>query len=333
MAISFGKSPEPHRTGVGLCVVGNLTIDVILRGVTAMPEWGQEAVCHDRTESVAGQAGTVAFAASAMGIVTDVVSAVGDDASGARILDELSGSGVNVDAVAVAPGGTTPMTVALVRRDGERAFVSDLGILPGIDVVASATKWVAARPAGVVALVGTSNLPNLDREAAVELFRVARREGALTVFDPGWDPHGWPKETIAHVNTILTETDLFLPNLDEARALTGKEKIAHVLETFTSLCTGLTVLKAGESGSYVVDGGQVLNVQAVATSVDNTVGAGDVYDSAVITGFLNGLDLVASMALGSAAASLYVGRRADRFPKYGRLVKLAQAVVIDVISN
>ena len=55
MAKSFGKSLEPGRTTPTLCVVGDLTIDVIFRGVTAMPEWGQDVLCQDRTESVAGQ--------------------------------------------------------------------------------------------------------------------------------------------------------------------------------------------------------------------------------------------------------------------------------------
>ena len=89
MALSFGKTPEPDRTTAGLCVVGNLTIDVILRGITTMPEWGQEVLCRDRTESVAGQAGAMAFAASALGVTTNIVTSVevsaGDSADCPRL--------------------------------------------------------------------------------------------------------------------------------------------------------------------------------------------------------------------------------------------------------
>jgi ribokinase len=330
MMISFGKSPKSNGTVEGLCVVGNLTIDVILRGVTEMPQWGQEVLCGDRTESVAGQAGALAFAASAMGISTDVVSAVGNDAAGMRIRDELMASGINVEAVALALEGSTQMTVALVRPDGERAFVSDLGKFPGVDVVAAATKWLTARPAGVVALVGTSNLPRIEPEKAVELFRVARQAGALTVFDPGWDPFGWPKETVSLIRAILSETDLFLPNLDEATVLTGKNELAPMFEALTDLCPGVSVVKAGASGSYIADKEQIVNVHAIATSVDNAVGAGDVFDGGLVAGYLNGMDILGSAALASAAASIYVGRRVNRFPDYGECTSLANVVEVSV---
>lgn len=331
MTISFGKSPEPHRGRTGLCVIGNLTIDVILRGITEMPEWGQEVLSLDRTETVAGQAGAMAFAASAMGVATEVISAVGDDAAGTRIRHELSASGVGVDAIAVA--GVTPMTIALVRPDGERAFVSDLGSLPEIDIDTIATQWGGAHLASVVALVGTSNLRSLDEGAVVALFRSARTKGALTVFDPGWDPHGWSDQTVQFVRAILAETDLFLPNRDEAEALTGEHELKAVFDAFAKLCPGTTVVKGGSSGSYVADGEQILNVSTIATSVDNAVGAGDVFDSGVVAGYLNGRDLLSSVALASAAASIYVGRRDERFPKYSECEELAIEVEMAVVGH
>lgn len=333
MAISFNKRPELSQTAAGLCVVGNLTIDVILRGVATLPEWGQETLSRDRTESIAGQAVNVALAASAMGIATDVVGAVGDDATGARILAELSTSGVGVTDVSMVAGGTTAMTVALVRPDGERAFVSDLGSFPGFDVAGASSKRLAARPTSVVALVGTSNIQDIDEEAIVELLRVARVAGALTVFDPGWDPLGWPQETVTLIRAILAETDVFLPNLDEARMLTRKNNLQPMFDSFDELCAGTTVVKAGASGSYVVDEGQIVNVHSLATRVDNAVGAGDVFDGGVIAGYLNGDDLLASLKLASAAASLYVARRENRFPNRQESADLASHVEVAVLSR
>jgi len=333
MALTFGKTPERNRTAARLCVAGNLTIDVILRGIATMPEWGQDVLCRDRTESVAGQAGAMAFAASALGVTTNIVGAVGDDAAGARIRHELSTSGVGVDALALVHGGSTAMTVALVRPDGERAFVSDLGSLPDFDVAAAAAEWLAVNPASVVALVGTSNLRSMDHNAVVELFRVARREGALTVFDPGWDPLGWPKETVTFVRGVLAETDIFLPNRDEAEALTRERELGRVLGVFSDLCAGVTVMKAGSEGSYVLDGERIAKVLAITTSVDNAVGAGDVFDSGLIAGYLNGRDILASVTLASAAASIYVGRRDDRFPNFAECAELAEDVEIVAVSS
>src|ERR1019366_5607764 len=70
---------------VRLCVVGNLLIDVILRGVAAMPGWGEEVVCSSRLEVVAGQGPNLALAASRLGVSTGLIGNVGKDAAGSRI--------------------------------------------------------------------------------------------------------------------------------------------------------------------------------------------------------------------------------------------------------
>jgi sugar/nucleoside kinase (ribokinase family) len=129
------------------------------------------------------------------------------------------------------------------------------------------------------------------------------------------------------------EADLFLPNRDEAEALTGEHELALVFDAFSKLCPGTTVVKGGASGSYVADAEQILNVRAVPTSVDNAVGAGDVFDGGVIAGYLNGNDLLASLRIASAAASIYVGRREHRFPEYRECQALAGVVEVSAVNR
>ena len=326
MATQFGKASLCRRGDVDLCIVGNLTIDVIFRGIKQMPQWGQEVLCDNRTEAVAGQAGGMAFASAKLGVRTEIVADVGEDAAGERIRRELGAAAVGVEAVTTVVGGTTPTTMALVRPDGERAFLSDLGRLRPIEAESMAQRWPRQFMACVIALVGTSNLPDLDLRNAAELLRQVRRAGAMTVFDPGWDPNNWSGPTIEGIRAVLAETDLFLPNLDEARALTGESDLRSVLSALSCLCPGVVVVKGGETGSYVADDDKIVAVESLPTKVDNAVGAGDVYDAGVIAGFLRGDDLVSSMSLATAAASIYVGRRTDRFPSYEEGAALAQRV-------
>ena len=326
MAVHFGKAPPRHRGDVDLCIVGNLTIDVIFRGITQMPEWGQEVLCDVRTEAVAGQAGGMAFACAKLGVRTEVVADVGEDTAGERIRRELGAAGVGIGGVTTVPGGTTPTTVALVRPDGERAFLSDLGRLRPIDAGMMLQRWPRELTSSVVALVGTFNLPELDLHSAAELFAQVRRSGALTVFDPGWDPSDWSRDTVEGVRSVLAETDLFLPNLDEARALADRLDVGSVLSAISDVCPGVVVVKGGDAGSYLAVDDQVVVVQSLPTKVDNAVGAGDVYDAGVIAGFLRGDDVLSSMSLATAAASLYVARRTDRFPTYEESAHLAERV-------
>ena len=331
MAVPFARAPLGPSATLDLCVVGNLTIDVILRGVAELPQWGREVLCAGRTDTVAGQAGAMAFAAVALGIGSAVVADVGDDDAGNRIRRELSAAGVDVEAVTTVPGGATPMTVALVRPDGERTFVTDLGRLHEGGAGSWAPQWPSASSAKVVALVGTNNLAGLDMNNAARHFAEARRAGSLTLFDAGWDPSGWTPAVVRGIEAVLAETDLFLPNLDEARALVGESSVESVLRTLAARCPGVVVLKDGKEGSYVIDGERIRAVEALPAEVDNAVGAGDVYDAALIAGFLQGSDILHAMALATAAASLYVARRTDRFPTYLQCVELAGGVTTKVM--
>ena len=181
------------------------------------------------------------------------------------------------------------------------------------------------RSFGVVALVGTSNIRNIHREGirSVELFRVARQRGSLTLFDPGWDPLGWSDQTVTLVRAILAETDLFLPTLTKPRRSPEREN-SHRCSMCSTALSGTTVIKSGASGSYFADEGLIVNVPAIPTTVDNAVGAGDVFNSGVIADIPNGSDFMASLGLASAAASIYVGRRDHRFPEYGECVELSK---------
>jgi sugar/nucleoside kinase (ribokinase family) len=333
VTLNFSRTPSRSGSGVDLCIIGNLTIDVIMRGIDELPGWGHEALSSARTESVAGQAGGLAFAGVALGILTDVVADVGEDDAGARIRRELAAAGVGVEAISVVLGGITPLTVAVVRTDGERAFISDLGRLRIVDIESTARQQPQIFDASVVALVGTSNLTGIDLNTAARVLARARRAGALTVFDPGWDADGWTEKSVHDIRAVLVETDVFLPNLDEARALTGRSELSEVFGSFSSSFSGVVIVKDGERGSYAVfDGGAIL-AEAIPTQVDNAVGAGDVFDAGVIAGYLRGRDVVASMALGTAAASLYVARRQDRFPSFGEVDALAQRVNTSMVEE
>lgn len=324
------RSTEPVHGGetAQLCVAGNLTIDLILRGVPALPAWGQEVAGTDRVEAVAGQAGYLAFAAARLGLDASVISTVGDDAAGERIRNELHAASVRTNAVETVSGGATPLTVAAVRPDGERAFLSDFGCLDRFSTSLLARHWKQAQAAAAVALVGVFNLPALDLTGAAGLLAQARQAGALTVLDTGWDPGGWGPDALKGVHALLAQTDVFLPNLDEATAVTGESGVPAVLRALAGLCPGTVVVKGGAEGSWALHGGRLLHVAAIPTAADNAVGAGDVYNAGFVAGYLPQRDLVAGMALGTGAASLYVSRRQDRFPTRDEAALAAAKVTV-----
>jgi ribokinase len=160
------------RTSV--IVIGNLNDDLMLQGVPGLPEWGRELLVEGHMVVTAGQAGYLSMALGALGRRVCCISAVGDDDRGTAIVADLDRAGVDASQVWRVRGARTGLTVALVRPDGERAFVSDLGASGAVaaDMVADA---VAALPApAMVAVVGVFNTPSLSVGDAAEVLRRAR---------------------------------------------------------------------------------------------------------------------------------------------------------------
>ena len=177
--------------GLDLCVVGNLVIDLIIKGVPSLPSWGHEVLGTGRSEDVGGQGANLARAAARLGLATRIIAVVGDDGSGRRIRDTLQAEGVATDTLE-AVHGDTALTVAAVRPDGERGFLTDLGCSAELRPEVLARYWPLVRDARAVAFVGTSNLPGLDAPSVASALAEVRGAGALSVFDPGWSPDYGP---------------------------------------------------------------------------------------------------------------------------------------------
>jgi ribokinase len=298
-----------------ICIIGNLNIDLIIRGVPGMPAWGQEVMGADRLQASSGQAGYLAFALRRLGVPTGLVGNVGDDLYGRQILDELNDYGVNTRGVEVASGGRTGITVAIARQDGERAFVSDLGCLRDFSEAAIQRSWSLVEEAAVVCLVGLFCLPGLALPAAARQLAKAREAGKLTMLDTGWDPQNWPATTLAEMRDLLAQVSLFLPNWDEARAITGQETVEGAAQRLQEMGPETVVIKCGEKGSYARRGSQTCQAGPRNVAVHDAVGAGDVFNSGFLYALLQDLPLEACLALGNTTASLYISRKSDRFPR------------------
>lgn len=144
----------------------------------------------------------------------------------------------------------------------------------------------------------------------------------MTMLDTGWDPVGWTAETREGMYAILRQVTLFLPNLDEARAITGIEDVGEAAAALQAMGPELVVVKCGAQGSYARQGDQILQVPARPVSVYDAVGAGDVFNSGFLYALLQGWSLGDCLKFGNSASSLYISRQADRFPGLDEVMQI-----------
>ncbi len=100
-----------------------------------------------------------------------------------------------------------------------------------------------------------------------------------------------PGDHLSKLESVLAHTDVFLPNDDEAEALTGLREPLAQAERFAALGAKAVVITCGERGSVLVSGQTRLRAGTHAVECIGATGAGDAFDAGLIAGLLAGEDL------------------------------------------
>jgi sugar/nucleoside kinase (ribokinase family) len=199
--------------------------------------------------------------------------------------DQIAEAGI-ADELAVLPGQATGLTVALQSAQRDRTFLTYLGVNRdwGPEMIPA-----DALECGSLLLCDYFVAPRMQGDAARGLLSAARAAGARTYFDTAYDPQGFPPATRAEVRGLLDLVDVFLPNEDEARALTGADPAGGLEATRAAARElqrdggGWIVVKLGARGCLAVGPrGEDLRVQAPVVDAADTTGAGDAFNAGLI---------------------------------------------------
>jgi sugar/nucleoside kinase (ribokinase family) len=98
----------------------------------------------------------------------------------------------------------------------------------------------------------------------------------------------------------LPETDVFLPNDDEAALITGIEDPLEQAERFREAGAKTVVITRGDKGSLLVTDGLRLRGGTYPVQFVGGTGSGDAFDAGFIAGLLAGEDPCGCLRWGSA---------------------------------
>lgn len=283
--------------------IGMLVTDTLVRPVS--PDIFTKDSAHVSIHSMpGGDACNVCLDAAAMGVKPFLTSSVGNDANGAWLLSWLKEHGVETDGIHVSDQYGTAQSLVLTEPSGERHFLTSTDVFE--DISADAITDDLLRGASFLSLNSYYRMKQIDGEPAVRLFRRAHFFGVKTVVDTMTCRSGDPLQQIA---PVLAETDIFLPNLEEARQITGKVTPAEMAEVLHPYGVHVFIVKLGMEGSEVFDFEHDAHYRIPAFRVEHpvsTVGAGDAYCAGLMTALIRGYSLKESALFASAAASLTV---------------------------
>lgn len=278
--------------------VGILVADHLCDPIDHVPAAGELIQCPRLPLAIGGCASNVAIDLARLGARVGVVGCVGQDAFGRFVLDTLAAADVDTRDVRQLADAETSGTLIINVRGEDRRFIHSAGA--NARLRAADVPLERVRQSKVLYVGGYLLMPAMEGEPLAALFREARAAGTRTVLDivlPGPGDH-WSK-----LESVLRETDIFLPNQDEAAALLGEHDPLKQARRFADAGAGAVVITCGASGSVVVSSGECLRAGTYEVEYKGGTGAGDAFDAGFIRGLLLGEDLAGCLRWGSAVGA------------------------------
>lgn len=292
-----------------IVLIGNLEVDLVFGKLPRLPEWGEEKIVKGREMRAAGSAGYSAMAMGYLGKRPLLMGPVGNDYEGELILKAVKESGLEDKGIYRYQNKRTGLGATLVRDDGERCFVNDLGSLRDYSLAELESMKDDLYSADLVMFSGYFLMPNFRGEVLRSLFADLQRRGVQTALDTGSSVDGWTEKIIDELEPVLSVTDWFFPNQDELDALSRGDSLTRKGQYLINSGVKHVVVKLGSAGAVYFGPEGMIKEPGFTVEVIDTVGAGDVFNAGFLTGWQEGLPINRSLLIGNAAAALYISRR------------------------
>lgn len=275
--------------------VGLLVADHLCAPITHLPRAGELVLSDHLSLNIGGCAANAAIDLARVGVRVGVVGCVGDDPFGRFVIETLDRAGADTGSIRTLTEVGTSGTLIINVQGEDRRFVHTIGANGKISVRDIPIERV--REAKVLYVGGYLLMPSLQAEALAELFRQARAQGVTTMVDvvvPG------PGNYLRQLEPLLPETDVFLPNNDEAQLLTGESDPRRQAEWFRAAGARTVVITCGGRGTVLAADGLRLEAGAYPVDYVGATGAGDAFDAGYIVGLLESGDPRRALEWGSA---------------------------------
>jgi sugar/nucleoside kinase (ribokinase family) len=283
--------------------VGPHIIDVLARPVSEIPAGQGGVLLEEARVTAAGTAAGTAVDLAKLGAEVSSIGAIGDDTAGRLVRMLLQEHGVDASRLAIKPGLQTSTTILPIRANGERPSLHAPGATASL--TADDVDWQLIAEADVLHVGGPDALGAFGADVVPGLLRFAKEHGTVTTVDllrTVVDP-----ELLTMLEAAWPHIDYFLPNDDQARALTGATEVEAAARFMRDRGVGTMIVTMGGAGSYVLGDGVAERIPAFECRVVDTTGCGDAYTAGLIIGLHRGWQVDVAARLGTAAAALVAG--------------------------
>ena len=259
-------------------VVGNYSVDLIFTGMSEFPQLGKDVVSSD-FKMTPGEAYIAAVCMHRLGINIGWAADFGNDDFSRFALNCAREEGLDESLFVMHDRPYRRISVA-ASYPQERGFLTYYDPDPQIPAALSALNKSSAK---VIFLPGLYYGPFLD--IGMKLIRLKNMKLVMDGNSSTGNILDKSKESKA-IRKAIKKTDVFLPNAQEARRLTGDMDLELAIRKLGDLCP-LVVIKDGSNGSLAFSNNVLLNVPAIPIKSIDTTGAGDNFSAGFLRAWLD----------------------------------------------
>jgi pseudouridine kinase len=290
---------NPERSADGpILVIGSASLDII--GRTSAPIRYATSNPGVLRTSVGGSARNIAENLARLGMHTALISAVGDDPEGDRVLGETSMAGVDIEHCLRLEGQRTGAYLAVL--DDQGALHLGLDDMPTIaSITPDHLRACGHLFKEAAALVVDANLPPKSLATAIS---IAQRHRVPIVADT--TSVSLAKRLQPHLKKLWLVT----PNEAEAAALCPQPvphadppRAIEAARYLVSQGVGIAVISMAEFGVVYATADSSGHISALKTDVIDPTGAGDAMTATLVFALLNEIPLDEAVRLGVSAAA------------------------------
>ena len=284
-----------------ITIIGAAIIDILAGPVSEKVFKTGSMPMQETLMSFGGDALNEAVALSRLGKQVELISKVGNDEAGRRVLDYIKENNISTDKTTVEDGLTIGMNIVLVDDKGERYFLtnpqsslrklSSKDILPYVDDMAD-----------IVSFASIFVSPLLDIDAMETVFReIKSKPGRILAADMTKAKQG---EKLDDLKKILCYVDYIFPNQEEIALLTGEKDPYINARLLVEAGVSCAVVKCGTKGCIIQTKDTLYEIPAYPVeNVIDTTGAGDCFAAGFLYALSEGMSLLECGCFACAVAS------------------------------